>query len=154
MVTSRTKVTTPADKKRRAQEDDPRRYAGSPLLNSASYRPLPYLLEAFELLVKARGDKDWKNVGIWSIKVCDHWANLPPQERDALAEAFPGAPEFLGWWSGLAWVAYLNALIAVPERREQIGGSLRAAVARGGGGGTPPPEWGSACGGLPREQSF
>jgi hypothetical protein len=145
------KVNSLADKKRRAQEDDPRRYAGGPLLNKAPYQPLPYLLEAFELLVKARGDKDWKTVGIWSIKVCDHWANLPPAERDALEDALPGAPEFLGWWSGLAWVAYLNALIAVPERREHIGRSLRAAVARGGGERLSPSERDSVCGAVIQE---
>jgi hypothetical protein len=153
MLTS-LKVNTLADKKRKAQEDDPRRYAGGPLLGNAPYTPLPHLLEAFELLIKARGDKDWKSVGIWSIKVCDHWANLPEAERDALEEAFPGAPEFLGWWSGLAWVAYLAALIAVPERRERLGGALRAAVARGGGGRLSPSERDSVCGDLVKEVSF
>jgi hypothetical protein len=150
MLTS-LKVNTLADKKRKAQEDDPRRYAGAPLLNNAPYTPLPYLLEAFELLVIARGEKDWKSVGIWSIKVCDHWANLPQEQRDALEETFPGAPEFLGWWSGLAWVAYLNALIAVPKRREQIGRELRGAVARGGGGRVSPSERDSVCGAVIQE---
>jgi hypothetical protein len=150
MLTS-LKVNSLADKKRKAQEDDPRRYSGGVLMHKVPYQPLPYLLEAFELLIKARGDKDWKSVGIWSIKVCDHWANLPSHERNALEEAFPGAPEFLGWWSGLAWVAYLNALIAVPKRREQIGGELREAVARGGGGRLPPSERDSVCGAVIQE---
>jgi hypothetical protein len=145
------KVNTLADKKRKAQEDDPRRYAGGALLNNTPYQPLRYLMEAFELLIIARGDKDWKNVGIWSIKVCDHWANLPQDERDALASAFPNAPEFLGWWSGVAWVAYVNALIAVPERREQIGRELRGAVARGGGGRLSPSERDSVCGAVIQE---
>lgn len=148
------KVNSLADKKRKDREDDPRRWSGSPLLGKGNYRPLPALLEAYECMIAARGDKDWKKVGYHAMRVCDHWANLPQTQRDALEGAFPGAPDFLGDWSGVAWVSYLAALTAVPERRERLGRALRAAVGGGGGGRSEPDERQRVCGNIPAEIAF
>ena len=153
MLTS-LKVNSLSEKKRKDKEDDPRRWSGHPRQGKAKYKPLPAMLEAFEDLLKARGDKNWKDVGYYAVRVCDHWANLPQAEREALAPAFPQSPEFLGEWSGGAWIAYLSGLISVPKRRDVARESLRLAVERGGGDRVLLPDWERICGGIPEEPPF
>lgn len=135
------------------KEDDPRRWAGALKGRTEKYRPLPAMLEALERTIAARGDRDWIKVGQNALRVCDHWANLAQDQRDALGRAFPNAPEFLGEWSGMAWVSYLNALLAVQTRRECARNALREAVARGGGAAVPPAVWDSVCGRPPAERA-
>jgi hypothetical protein len=153
MLTS-LKVSSLSEKKRKTREDDPRRWLGHPRQGKERYKPLPAMLEAFEAMIAARGDKNWKDVGYYAFRTCDHWANLPDAERAALAPAFPNSPDFLGEGSGGAWIAYLISLIVVPKRRECARGALRAAVARGGGGRVTPPEWASVCGNIFAEAPF
>ena len=151
MLTS-LKVNSRADKKRK--EDDPRQWSGSPLYGMKKYKPLPAMLAAFDAMIAARGDKDWKQLGYQAVRVCDHWANLTEQDRAGLAPAFPNAPDFLGEWSGLAWVAFLTGLVSVERRRECARRSIRLAVERGGGERLSPAEWESICSNYRSEPPF
>jgi hypothetical protein len=112
------------------------------------------LAQYFEWAVEGRQEKDWQRVGFWSLRVCDQYANLSQIAQEALGDVFPNPPAFLGEWSGVAWIAYLSALLTVKERREYARTRLRAAAQGSGDCRVEYAMQGAVCGGDMEEPPF